>query len=1017
MDGGFEGQTAGTLLSTSSSSVPSTSWAKGGTSGSGTSTISSGGRTGSKYLTAINNYTTNTTGPKTHISPYTSNAAILPSTSYIIQFYAKATDNLTFPSTTVSAGISSASGTAAVYAAVSLSTAANYTKYTVAVTSPSIASSNGFSTLKIASATTNNSKSLDVDDWVVYEGNTADINAPSDPGSASTNNATGNTMEISWGAATDVDGGGYIVVRYSSNPIGQPSPNVNGIYSIGNTIGTGTIAYTGSSTSFTDAGLSYNTTYYYKIYTADKAFNYSNNSSTTSGTTNSTPGFISYYIDALGGNDVNSGNSTTTAWKNISKLNGMTIVPGTHIYLKAANTWTGQQLKFNGSGTNSNPIVVDAYGTGNKPLLAGAGVTGEAVVYLYNQSYIEINNLEITNSPNGAINGDFFVGLYQNGTNPLGADRRGIMVAIDNYGTANHIYLKNIDIHHIKGQLGGGSTVVNGAIPKRTGGIFFDVIGSTETSSSKSRFNDVLIDGCNIYYCENIGIAFDNEWNVYYPGGQNSSIAADVTEYNNWNDRRFSNVKISNNIIHHIGKNAMIVRCTDETGLIEYNVCYETALGTTGNTMFTARAKGTVFQYNEGYYNRATTQNIDPGNIDGSMYDPDFGSVGIIFQYSYSHDNSQGLYWGCNTRSATNNTTGIPDPGDVGCIARYNISQNDQGDLVFLNYSSAGNEIYNNVFYIKSGISPSIIHENSGNNHTYRYYNNIIFNLSGSSDYKFGSGTGTQTRYISNNLFYGNHPSAEPVDANKLTSNPLFVNPGSGTTGINSLNGYKLQIGSSAIGNGSLISNNGSKDYFGNNVSSSIAPNRGAYEGLGLTSLPIHLGGFTINKVKKEVQLAWFTLSEQNSSHFSIERAADGIHFEHISIVVASGNTNTRKNYAFSDQQPLNGQNFYRIVETDINGTTSISPIRSLFFEMQNHFQVYPNPATNIVYVKSTFAQNETISISIVGMDGKKIQTIQAKADKNVPIAVSNLQPGLYMLHILSVQTGAMIEMIPFMKH
>jgi hypothetical protein len=484
MDGGFEGQTVGSLSSTSSSSVPASSWAKGGSSGSGTSSISSGGRTGSKYLTAINTYSTNTSSPKTHISPYTSNANIVPSTTYIVQFYAKATDNANLPNTTVSAGISSASGTASVYTSVSLTTAASYTKYAVSVTSPATASSNGFSTLKIASATTNNGKSLDVDDWVVYEGSSADITAPADPGSATTNNATGNTMGVSWGAAADLDGGGYIVIRYSSNPTGQPAPNVNGIYSIGNTLGTGTITYAGTSTSFTDAGLSYNTTYYYRIYTTDKAFNYSNES-TASGTTNSTPGFISYYIDALNGNDANSGNSSSTAWKNISKLNGMTIVPGTHIYLKTSTSWTGQQLKFNGSGTSSAPIVIDSYGTGNKPLLAGAGLTGEAVVYLYNQSYIEINNLEITNSPNGAINGDFFIGLYQNGNNPLGADRRGVMVALDNYGTANHIYLKNLDIHHIKGQLGGGSTAVNGAIPKRTGGIFFDVLGSTETSSSK----------------------------------------------------------------------------------------------------------------------------------------------------------------------------------------------------------------------------------------------------------------------------------------------------------------------------------------------------------------------------------------------------------------------------------------------------------------------------------------------------------------------------------------------------
>ena len=539
-----------------------------------------------------------------------------------------------------------------------------------------------------------------------------------------------------------------------------------------------------------------------------------------------------YYIDSVAGLDTNNGTTIATPWKSVSKVN-TNLVAGDKIYLKCGSVWNGEQLKFSGSGSSANPIIVDQYGTGAKPILNGNGLTtaNQGVVYLYNQDYIEINNLEITNYPitSESIanpNSIFFVGLFELGANPYGADRRGVMVAIKDKGVCNHIYLKNLNIHHIKGQLGNGSTAVNGAIPKRTGGIYFAVLN--EATASNSRFNDVLIDNCAINYCENTGLAFDNEDNVYYPGGNELTL---------WTARKFTNIKVSNNVIHHIGKNAMIIRCTDETGLIEYNTCYETALGTTGNTMFSARAKGTVFQYNEGSYNRATTQTVDPGTIDGSMYDPDFGSVGVIFQYSYSHDNSQGIYWGCNTRGANNNTSGIPDPEDVGCTLRYCISQNDKGDLIFFNYSSAGNEIYNNVFYTKLGLSPNIIHENSGNNHTYNFNNNIIYNL-GNGGYAFGSGTGIQTRTIQNNTFYGTHPSDEPTDINKLTSDPLFVNPGTGSSGtgtlsINSLDGYKLKIGSPASANGKVISTNGGYDYFGNSVSSSTIPNRGAFEGLG----------------------------------------------------------------------------------------------------------------------------------------------------------------------------------------
>ena len=540
---------------------------------------------------------------------------------------------------------------------------------------------------------------------------------------------------------------------------------------------------------------------------------------------------IIYYIDSVAGLDTNNGTSVATPWKNISRVNAVTIPLGSFVYLKCNSVWNGQQLKFFGSGTALYPIIVDQYGTGSKPRLNGDGLTtaDQGVVYLYNQDYIEINNLEITNypvlSPSTNPNSIFFVGIFENGTNPLGADRRGVMVAIKDKGVCNHIYLKNLNIHHIKGQLGNGQTSIGGAIPKRTGGIYFAVLN--EATGANSRFNDILIDGCAINYVENTGLALDNEDDVYYPGGNELAL---------WTARKFTNIKVSNNLIHHIGKNAMIIRCTDETGLIEYNTCYETAVGTTGNTMFSARAKGTVFQYNEGYFNRSTTQTVDPGNIDGSMYDPDYGSVGVIFQYSYSHDNSEGIYWGCNTRGSNNNTTGIPDPEDVGCTLRYCISQNDLGDLIFFNYPSAGNEIYNNIFYIKPGLSSKIIHESGTKNHAYNFFNNIIYDI-GNATYAWGSGVGVQTRNFKNNVFFGIPAQSQIVDAQILTTDPLFVNPGQGTIGINALlDGYKLQSTSPALANGRVIATNGGKDFWQNTVNSITAPNRGAYQGTGILS-------------------------------------------------------------------------------------------------------------------------------------------------------------------------------------
>ncbi len=117
-----------------------------------------------------------------------------------------------------------------------------------------------------------------VDDFVVYSG-PFDDTAPNDPTTPTYANNAG-IATIGWTApAGGVDNGGYVVFRYTSSPNADNDPNQNGIYEFGNTTTngagglTGTVAYIGTDTSFTDT---YATENFYKVYAVDKAFNYSN---------------------------------------------------------------------------------------------------------------------------------------------------------------------------------------------------------------------------------------------------------------------------------------------------------------------------------------------------------------------------------------------------------------------------------------------------------------------------------------------------------------------------------------------------------------------------------------------------------------------------------------------------------------------------------------------------------------------------------------------------------------------
>jgi hypothetical protein len=79
-----------------------------------------------------------------------------------------------------------------------------------------------------------------------------------------------------------------------------------------------------------------------------------------------------YYVDATGGRDANSGISEATAWKSIGRVNGSNFQP-----FKRGEIWR-EQLTIPSSGASSNPITFGAYGTGAKPKLLGSASKNES---------------------------------------------------------------------------------------------------------------------------------------------------------------------------------------------------------------------------------------------------------------------------------------------------------------------------------------------------------------------------------------------------------------------------------------------------------------------------------------------------------------------------------------------------------------------------------------------------------------------------------------------------------------
>ena len=81
-------------------------------------------------------------------------------------------------------------------------------------------------------------------------------------------------------------------------------------------------------------------------------------------------GQTTYYV-AADGSDVNNGLSANTPFQSLARINSLSLQPGDNILLRRGDTFRGTLIVAQ-SGTADKPIVVDAYGSGNKPIIAGS---------------------------------------------------------------------------------------------------------------------------------------------------------------------------------------------------------------------------------------------------------------------------------------------------------------------------------------------------------------------------------------------------------------------------------------------------------------------------------------------------------------------------------------------------------------------------------------------------------------------------------------------------------------------
>jgi hypothetical protein len=255
-------------------------------------------------------------------------------------------------------------------------------------------------------------------------------------------------------------------------------------------------------------------------------------------------------------------------------------------------------------------------------------------------------------------------------------------------------------------------------------------------------------------------------------------------------------------------------------------------------------------------------------------------------------------------------------------------------------------------------------------------------------------GAGFNYTYVIVNNATGNIVAIGPSDLTNSTTFPPGQYSIFGLSYASSISNLSSYIGGSFTAFATQIQNNPST------FCANLSKNGVTVNVTGV--LPVQMTALKARKNGSKVDLSWSTLTEQNSSHFVIQRSATSAEFTQVGKVQAAGNSIGERSYSFVDASPLKGWNYYRLQQFDFDGKFIYSNIAAVNFEKDGSLMViYPNPARDVLNVEYTSQRSGKVSLQVMDSKGavllKQDMTIVPGVNlKAINIAV--LSKGTYIL-------------------
>ncbi|WUT00718.1 right-handed parallel beta-helix repeat-containing protein [Streptomyces sp. NBC_00708] len=480
-------------------------------------------------------------------------------------------------------------------------------------------------------------------------------------------------------------------------------------------------------------------------------------------------------------------------------LIGTAVLPAQPALADGSTTYVDCSRSTAGTGTQASPFnsiaqvngktygagdtLAFASGTTCKGALApkGSGTASRPVALTrYGSGELPVLNGDGAADAVSLTNQDHWTISYLKLTNPAGslARRTGLRISATDGKAHTGFDIGNLVIDRVAGQT------------NKTGAVTEDYVQSGSVVTGATGTNSTL-DDVHVHH---------NTVSNSGGGGLKIRTGSMAT--------KGDGVLVEYNTVKDVGGDGIIVSYADSP-LIQYNDASGVGNGVYPFSGGNFAGIWVLGDHNPTIQKNAVYDTTRMSVADSQAFDCDWGNTGYCtIQYNYSRDNIGGFFLDCD---------GCGTIGGAKQVIRYNISEND----CRMSSNSAGRSalhLYNNVLYCTDKKFDVTLPGDSV------VENNIFV---GTSDSQLPAKPGIQWFW---NVFQG----VPRPTANGIAGDPQFVAPGTGGSSIHEVDGYKLKATSPALGNGAVITDNGGRDYWGNALSATTKPNRGAYQGPGL---------------------------------------------------------------------------------------------------------------------------------------------------------------------------------------